>query len=66
VAVRPGLIETDIHVAGGQPGRLQELAATVPLGRSGKAEEVAESIVWLLSDAASYVNGAIIDITGGR
>ncbi len=65
-AIRPGLIETDIHASGGQPGRAQRLAGMVPMGRPGSAEEVAETIVWLLSDAASYVNGAILDVTGGR
>ncbi len=65
-AVRPGLIETDIHAAGGQPGRAARLGAAVPLGRSGSADEVGEAIVWLLSDAASYVNGAVLDVTGGR
>ncbi len=65
-AVRPGLIETDIHASGGQPGRAERLGQMVPLGRSGTPDEVAESIVWLLSDAASYVNGALLDVTGGR
>lgn len=65
-SIRPGLIETEIHASGGQPGRAERLGATTPLGRAGKAEEVAETIVWLLSDAASYVNGAILDVTGGR
>jgi NAD(P)-dependent dehydrogenase (short-subunit alcohol dehydrogenase family) len=64
--VRPGLIETDIHASGGEPGRVRRLAATIPMKRGGTAEEVATSIVWLLSDEASYVNGAIIDVTGGR
>lgn len=65
-AIRPGLIETDIHAAGGQPGRAERLGPTVPIGRSGTADEVAAAIVWLLSDEASYVNGAILDVTGGR
>ncbi|MGN8024233.1 SDR family oxidoreductase [Phyllobacterium sp. 22229] len=65
-AVRPGLIETDIHASGGQPDRAQRLGVMAPLGRPGTADEVGESIVWLLSDAASYVTGALLDVTGGR
>ncbi|WP_288192009.1 SDR family oxidoreductase [uncultured Phyllobacterium sp.] len=65
-AIRPGLIETDIHASGGQPDRAQRLGVTAPLGRPGTADEVGESIVWLLSDAASYVTGALLDVTGGR
>jgi len=65
-AVRPGLIDSDIHASGGQPGRAERLGASTPIGRSGRPEEVAEAIVWLLSDAASYTTGAVIDVTGGR
>lgn len=65
-AVRPGLIETDIHASGGAPDRAERLGVTTPLGRAGSAEETAEAIVWLLSDAASYVSGAWLDVTGGR
>ena len=66
-AIRPGLIETDIHASGGEPNRARTLGATVPMGRPGRPEEVAEAIVWLLDDsAASYVTGAIIDVSGGR
>ena len=65
-AVRPGIIATDIHASGGQPDRAAEMAPMVPMQRAGSAEEVAEAIVWLLSDAASYTTGAVIDVTGGR
>jgi NAD(P)-dependent dehydrogenase (short-subunit alcohol dehydrogenase family) len=65
-AVRPGLIETDIHASGGEPDRAVRLGATAPLGRAGTPEEVAHAIIWLLSDQASYVTGAILDVTGGR
>ena len=65
-AVRPGIIATDIHASGGQPERAQQMAPTVPMQRAGTSEEVAEAIVWLLSDAASYTTGAVIDVTGGR
>lgn len=65
-AVRPGLIDTEIHASGGRPDRAAVLGAQTPLGRPGSAEEVAATIVWLLSDAASYVNGALLDVSGGR
>lgn len=65
-AVRPGLIETDIHARAGRPERLAELGPGCPLGRAGRPEEVTEAIVWLLSDAASYVTGSFIDPAGGR
>ncbi len=65
-AVRPGLIDTEIHASVGRPERLVELAPTVPLGRPGTPDEVAGAIVWLLSPAASYVTGAFLDIGGGR
>lgn len=65
-AVSPGLIETDIHASAGDAGRLERFTPQVPIGRSGKAEEVAEPIIWLLSDAASYTSGAILRIGGGR
>ncbi|ASL43002.1 Glucose 1-dehydrogenase 1 [Burkholderia sp. AD24] len=65
-AVRPGLIDTEIHASGGKPERAAQLGAATPLGRPGSADEVAQSIVWLLSDAASYVTGALLDVAGGR
>jgi len=65
-AVRPGLIETDIHASGGQPDRARRLGAGTPMGRAGRPEEVAEAIVWLLDDGASYTTGAILDVAGGR
>ena len=65
-AVRPGLIHTDIHASGGRPNRVAELAPGVPMQRGGRPEEVANLIVWLLSDQASYVTGALIDVGGGR
>ena len=65
-AVRPGIIETDIHASGGIPDRAKQMAPMVPMQRAGSADEVAQAIVWLLSDAASYTTGALIDVTGGR
>lgn len=66
-AVRPGLIETEFHaLAMGRGERLAEMTPMVPMARTGSAEEVAEAVIWLLSDAASYVTGALLDVTGGR
>jgi NAD(P)-dependent dehydrogenase (short-subunit alcohol dehydrogenase family) len=65
-AVRPGVIDTDIHASGGQPDRPERLAPSIPIGRPGTAEEVAQAIVWLLGDDASYTTGALLDVTGGR
>jgi len=65
-AVRPGLIDTEIHASGGDPERPDRLRASIPMQRVGTAKEVAEAIVWLLSDAASYVSGTNVEVTGGR
>jgi len=65
-AVRPGLIDTEIHASGGLPDRAAQLAPTVPMKRTGSAEEVANGIVWLLSAEASYVTATFLDVTGGR
>jgi NAD(P)-dependent dehydrogenase (short-subunit alcohol dehydrogenase family) len=64
--VRPGLIDTDMHASGGEPGRIERLKASVPMGRGGEAEEVARAILWLLSDEASYTTGSFIEVSGGR
>ena len=65
-AIRPGLIDTEIHAAGGEPDRAHRLAHMVPMKRVGTAEEIANAIVWLMSDEASYVTSAILDVSGGR
>jgi NAD(P)-dependent dehydrogenase (short-subunit alcohol dehydrogenase family) len=65
-AVRPGLIETEIHASGGLPDRVAQLMHLVPMQRGGSAEEVAQSIVWLLSAAASYTTMSLLDVSGGR
>ncbi len=65
-AIRPGLIDTEIHASGGEPDRAHRLAPTVPMKRIGTAGEIANAILWLISDDASYVTGAILDVSGGR
>ncbi len=65
-AVRPGLIETGIHAAAGDPGRVARIGPTVPMQRSGSAEEVAAAILWLLSEEASYTTGGFVEVSGGR
>ena len=64
-SIRPGLVETEIHATTGDPDRARKLGAATPLGRPGKPREIAEAIVWLLSDASSYVTGSVLDIAGG-
>lgn len=65
-AVRPGIIATEIHASGGTPDRAEQMAPLVPMQRAGSAEECAEAILWLMSDASSYTTGSIVDVTGGR
>lgn len=65
-AVRPGIIETGIHASGGLPDRVRDMAPHVPMQRAGSAEEVAESIVWLMGESSSYTTGALLDVAGGR
>lgn len=65
-AVRPGVIYTDIHASGGEPGRVDRVGPGAPLGRGGYPEEVAAAVLWLLSDAASYTTGSFIEVSGGR
>lgn len=65
-AVRPGVIDTEIHASGGEPQRVARVAASIPLGRGGRAEEVAEAILWLAGEQASYTTGSLLDVSGGR
>lgn len=65
-AVRPGIIDTEIHASGGQPDRIAAIRGLVPMKREGKAEEVAHAVIWLLSDEASYTTGSILNVSGGR
>jgi NAD(P)-dependent dehydrogenase (short-subunit alcohol dehydrogenase family) len=65
-AVSPGMIATEIHASGGMPDRLARLGPTLPMGRPGRPEEVAEAILFLLSDAASYITGTVLRVSGGR
>jgi NAD(P)-dependent dehydrogenase (short-subunit alcohol dehydrogenase family) len=64
--VRPGLIDTEMHASGGEPGRIERLKSSVPMGRGGEAGEVARAVLWLVSDEASYSTGSFIDVSGGR
>ncbi len=65
-AVRPGIIDTEIHASGGLPDRAAQVAPQVPMQRAGSADEVAQAVLWLLSEASSYSTGAVVDVTGGR
>jgi NAD(P)-dependent dehydrogenase (short-subunit alcohol dehydrogenase family) len=65
-AVRPGVIRTEIHLTSGDPGRVERIGASAPLLRAGEPEEIARTIVWLASDEASYISGALLDVSGGR
>lgn len=65
-AVRPGIINTTMHKKGGEPGRIQRVAPSVPMQRAGEPEEIAKTILWLASDEASYITGSLVDVTGGR
>ena len=65
-AVRPGIIDTDIHASGGTPDRVREISPQLPMKRAGTADEVGEAIVWLLSDASSYTTGSILTVDGGQ
>jgi len=65
-AVRPGTIDTELHALGGDPQRARRIGNTIPIGRAGTPEEIADAVMWLLSDTASYVAGAIVDVGGGR
>ncbi len=65
-AVRPGVIETDIHSSGGEPGRVERVKASIPMKRGGSAEEVAKAIMWLLSSESSYTTGSLLEVSGGR
>lgn len=65
-AVAPGLVDTGLHAANGEPGRLQRLMGTIPMGRAGGPREIAEGVLWLLSEAASFTTGAILEVGGGR
>lgn len=65
-AVRPGMVETEIHASGGQPDRVERMAGAIPMHRAGEPEEIAEAILWFLSDGASYATGALLTVSGGR
>jgi NAD(P)-dependent dehydrogenase (short-subunit alcohol dehydrogenase family) len=64
--VAPGLVDTTLHAAGGAPDRVERMSPLIPLGRAGQPEEIAETVLFLLSDAASYVTGEVLRVAGGR
>lgn len=64
--VRPGIINTELHAKGGEPGRIGRIAPTIPMQRAGEADEIAKAILWLASDEASYITGSLLDVSGGR
>ena len=64
--MRPGIVATDIHASGGEPDRVEKVRSGLPMKREGRPEEIASAIVWLLSDEASYITGALLDVSGGR
>ncbi|MCF8468076.1 MAG: SDR family oxidoreductase [Sneathiella sp.] len=65
-AVRPGVVYTDIHASGGEPGRVDRVKSMVPMLRGGEPREIADAVLWLMSEEASYVTGALMDVSGGR
>lgn len=65
-AVRPGAVYTDIHASGGEPGRVDRVKSAIPMQRGGQPEEIANAILWLISEEASYITGTCLDVTGGR
>ena len=65
-AVRPGIVDTEIHASGGEPDRVERVKGAIPMQRGGQADEIARAILWLLSDGASYTTGALLDVAGGR
>lgn len=64
--VRPGIVNTELHAKGGEPGRINRIAPTIPMQRAGEADEIAKAILWLASDEASYITGSLLDVSGGR
>ncbi|MDO8311921.1 MAG: SDR family oxidoreductase [Sideroxyarcus sp.] len=64
--VRPGIVNTELHAKGGEPGRIERIAPTIPMQRAGEADEIARAILWLASDEASYITGSLLDVSGGR